>query len=210
MKCDPPGACPGTPVCETLGMGTSVIRIHLNAYAANEFNPTPATSPVKGGRFDHTSPGEAFLYAGETLETAVAEALLRDLPPQPAPRVIPFAQVQGRSVSRLRTRRNLELLSLHGRGLSQLGQDSWLTSCDACDYPITRRWATAIRRWAPGAAGFVWRSRRLQDELAYVFYSTRVGPKGFEVKATRRADQGAGLDEIRQILAAHLAVLGGP
>lgn len=173
----------------------------------NVFNPTPAASPFKGGRFDHTSTGEGFLYAGETLEVAVAEILLRGLPPQPAPRIIPARSVQGRSISELRTLADLNLVALRGKGLSQLGQDAWLTSCDEYDYTLTREWATAIRRWVPTANGFVWRSRRYQEELAYVFYERRTDPAVFDVMPPRPADSGTGLDEIESILQEHLAVL---
>ena len=208
----PPKECPGQPVLEPLKAGTVIFRVHLaklksGTLKGNTFNPTPAASASKGGRFDHTVPGEAFLYAGKTLEAAVAETLLRDLRVTPAPRRIPFKQVRGRMISRLRVERALEMVSLHGKGLSQLGQDLWLTSCDPPDYPITRAWATAIRSWAPTAAGFVWRSRRQNDELVYVFYESNVAETDFIVLDTCHADADRGLAQIRRILASHLAVL---
>src|SRR5664280_1814877 len=98
---DPPRECPGSPVLTRLRRGATLFRIHATTYGGNEFNPTPAASPHKGGRFDRTSPGEAFLYAGSTLGAVVVEALMRDLPPEMAPRRLPFSQVRGRAISRL-------------------------------------------------------------------------------------------------------------
>jgi hypothetical protein len=203
-RCDPPRRCPGSPVLTSLKQGSILFRIHLAKYKGNEFNPTPATSPHKGGRFDHTSPGEAFLYAGSTLAAAVVETLMRDLPPSPAARLLPFSQVAGRAISTLRLARDVELVLLRGRGLSQLGQDRWLVSCEAADYPTTRAWATAIRRWAPEAAGLAWLDR-LQHDFVYVFYRSRVAPGDLEVVRTRRADESAGLRSVRVHLRTHLA-----
>jgi hypothetical protein len=208
----PPTNCPGTPELETLRAGTVVVRIHRitvkeEVLDGNTFNTTPATNPQSGGRFDHTSVGEGFLYAGESLEVAVAEVLLRDLPATPAPRIVPLRNIKGRAISRLRVERDISLVSLRGKGLSQLGQDPWLTSCDAVDYPTTRAWAAAIRSWVPAAGGFAWRSRRYQEALAYVLYKTRVAQTDLAVVDTRSADVGSGLADIQKILADHLAVL---
>jgi hypothetical protein len=203
-RCEPPRKCPGIPVLMLLTRGTVLFRVHGARYKGNEFNPTPAASAHKGGRFDHTSPGEAFLYAGSTLAAAVVETLMRDLPPAPAARLLPFNQVAGRAISKLRLTRDLELVLLRGRGLSQLGQDRWLVSCEAADYPTTRAWAAAIRGWAPEAAGFAWLDR-LQHDLAYVFYRSRVAPHDLEVVWTRKADDGVGLRRVRLELRKHLA-----
>jgi hypothetical protein len=70
-------------------------------------------------------------------------------------------------------------VSLRGADLGQVGQDTWLTKCDMIDYPHTRTWGEAIRGWAPWAAGFVWRSRRDEDKLAYVFFDSVCGSDSF-------------------------------
>ena len=208
-RCEPPRTCPGIPVLTLLRGDTTLVRIHNTRYGGNEFNPTPATSPHKGGRFDHTSPGEAFLYAGSTLGAAVVETLMRDMPAARAARLLPFSQVEGRAISKLRLKRDLELVLLRGRGLSQLGQDRWLTACEAVDYATTRKWAAAIRGWAPGAAGFAWLDR-VQEDFVYVFYRSRVGPEDFDVVWTRRADEGTGLRSVRYQLRKHRADVSLP
>jgi hypothetical protein len=62
------------------------------------------------------------------------------------------------------------LVSLHGPGLSRIGQDTWLTSCDAIEYVYTRAWALGIRGWVPDAAGFAWRSRLDDSKFSYVLF----------------------------------------
>jgi len=209
-KCNPSRRCPGVPVTVTLRRGTTLQRIHKDRYRGNQFNATAATSPNKGGRFDHTSPGEAFLYAGSTLAVAVAETILHDVPAQPTPRHVPFKKIEGRIISRLRLRRAIKLVSLRIEDLDELGQDEWLTGCEAADYPFTRKWAAAIRGWVPTAGGFVWQARQLKTRLAYVFYWPRANPRDFEVISTRKADEGSGLRSVRRVLKKHQAVVDRP
>ena len=56
-------------------------RIHDAAFSVGAFNPTVAQDALEGGRFDST-PNDpyAYLYAAGGDSTAVAEALLRELP----------------------------------------------------------------------------------------------------------------------------------
>jgi hypothetical protein len=63
-------------------------------------------------------------------------------------------------VSAVFVRRDLELVETQGAAAQQLGQDDWLTTCDESGYPLTRRWAGAIRSWVPHANGLEWRSKR--------------------------------------------------
>lgn len=76
---------------------------------------------------------------------------------------------------------DLTLVKLYGSGLLQLGQTAWLTSAPAREYTLTRSWSRAIRSWIPGAAGFVWRSTRLNDRTAYVVFDDRCSVASFAV-----------------------------
>jgi hypothetical protein len=114
----------------------------------------------------------AFLYAAEDDATAVSEALLRDLPiDEHGARLLPRAALSGRRMSWLRTSADLPLVSLgSGQDLAAIGQDTWLTTAPAAGYGMTRRWASAIRAWAPWATGLKWRSHREPEGFAYVFF----------------------------------------
>ena len=130
-------------------------RIHSTSFGVTAFNPTVAQSDLRGGRFDAV-PGDhyPFLYAADRDTTAVSEALLRDLPiDERGARLLPRVRLSHVSIGWLRTTLDVELVGLRsGAELAAVGQDSWLTSSSAADYANTRRWASAIRLWAPWGA----------------------------------------------------------
>lgn len=183
--------------------------MHSGDFAPTAFNPTPAPTADRGGRFDSLDGDYGYLYAGEDHYVAVAEALLRDVPfPEGGPRQLPFRVVRNRNLSWLETTRDLSLVSLRGADLGHVGQDVWLTKCEAAEYVQTRRWAAAIRRWVPDAAGFVWRSRRDEERLAYVFFDDRTPEGSFvAVGDPLPIDEGAGLVRVRKALLRHNVVL---
>ncbi len=142
-----------------------------------------ARSDLRGGRFDST-PGDdyAFLYAADNDPTAVAEVLLRDLPIDDyGARLLPRVRLSDLRISWFSTTLELELVNLRsGVDLAAVGQDSWLTTASAADYAMTRRWSSAIRKWAPSAAGLTWRPHREPDGFAYIFFSDRSPDGCFE------------------------------
>jgi len=202
-KVPPPASCPGTPVRRLLKKGTLLWRIHESKFGAADFNPTPASDPWKGGRFDSPDGSYHYLYAAESKAAAVAE-----VPADKSARIIPRAQVRDRVLSKIELGVDLEMVELHGPHLGQFGQDAWLTKCDSSEYGLTREWALAIRCWVPGAAGFRWRSKRDEDWFVYVFFHDRQ-PSGAIIPKGRRQwiDFGRGLDSVQKILARHNVVI---
>ena len=156
--------------------GQALWHVHGLGRGAVEFNPTarPAPAPgepVLGGRFDSIDGSYAYWYAGRTEPGAFAESFARHLDYTKAgPRPLPYRVVADRAVTEVRTVRDLSLVVAHGAGAEQLGQDIWLTTSDEDDYPLTRQWATAIRRWVPVADGLVWKSRRDPAEEVLVLW----------------------------------------
>ena len=203
-------------------MGTVLVRIHDRAFAADAFNPTLAPSGpggrLRGGRFDATARDAfPFLYAADDTATAFSEALLRDLPADPrGARILSAAQLANRQVSRLSTQMPLPLVTLRsGRDLAAIGQDTWLTTASRPDYPLTRQWCSAIRRWAPWAQGLTWRSNREPDGFAYILFGDRCPPRclapappGTQPLATAQPlDAAAGLHHLEDLLDAYRIVL---
>ncbi len=179
----PPPRYAGRPARFLLPAGTTLTRVHSTAFGVTQFNPTLALDDLRGGRFDATPEDEyAFLYAAEDDATAVSEALLRDLPgDEYGARLLPQARLSYVSISWLRTTADLGLVSLRsGRDLAAVGQDAWLTASPAAEYLMTRRWASAIRGWAPWACGLTWRSYREPEGFAYVFFDDRCPAGCFE------------------------------
>lgn len=173
---EPPARYGGTPHRFLLPAGTTLTRIHSTGYGVTQFNPTIARSDLQGSRFDATPDDEyAFLYAAGDDATAVSEVLLRDLPINDyGARLLPRAGLSQLSIGWLRTTLDLPIVSLRSGGdLAAIGQDTWLTASPAAEYAMTRRWALAIRGWAPWACGLTWRSHREPEGFAYVFFADR-------------------------------------
>lgn len=172
----PPKTPPGSLHRETLAVGATLWRLHSTKYAPTTFNPTVANDPFAGGRFDSPDGSYTYLYAGEDIHVAAVEALLRDVPAGhlTTARVLPHAALVERSISCIQVRREVNLVYLSGAGAHAIGQDSWLTNCEARYFPHTRAWAVAIRGWDDGIGGFVWRSRVNNDRRAYVLFGDRL------------------------------------
>ena len=172
----PPARYDGTPRPFRLRSGTTLTRLHSRRFGVTDFNPTLARGVFAGGRFDATPEDEyAFLYAAGDDATAVSEALLRDIPiDERGARLLPASRLSGLRIGWLRTTRALQLVSLRsGVDLAAIGQDTWLTMAPAAEYAMTRRWAAAIREWAPWAQGLTWRSHREPAGFAYVLFADR-------------------------------------
>lgn len=175
----PPPTPAGAPRTTTITAHTVLYRVHQKAYDVHVFNPVPNHRYYGGGRFDSTNDDAyPFLYAGESVDVAVAETLLRDLAPDDTGmRVLPFARAANRRISAIRVQNDLELVSLlSGEDLGAVSQDPWLTTCDPRDYAQTRHWGHWIRTHAPTACGYVWHSRREPDARAYVLFGDRIPP----------------------------------
>ncbi|MDE2744699.1 MAG: RES family NAD+ phosphorylase [Chloroflexota bacterium] len=188
----------GEPRLWTLRQGSHLTRIHSAQYRVTEFNPRFATSDFQGGRFDSIpSDPYAFLYAASDDPTAFCEALLRDVSLDgDSASMLPRAQLKGKRIGWLFNSEELELVNLRSReDLAQIGQDTWLIQSPAEDYHLTRKWASAIRTWAPTACGLTWPSRQEPDGFSYLFFADRC-PEGSLIELT----EGLPLDSVERSL----------
>lgn len=168
---NPPKSCPGVPTYEELAAGQRVFRVHHVRHLANAMNATPQPVLGSGGRFDCLNGSYAYTYLGGSTGAAIAETLCRDLPLDGSPRLIPASAIHALVLTELTVTAPLRTLQLHGPGLSQVGQDTWLTKSLPRDYILTRHWAQTIRSWAPKAGGFAYRCRTDEDEMAWVLFT---------------------------------------
>jgi hypothetical protein len=168
------------PLVEPLPGGTELWRIHRLEHGAAHFNPG-----VGRGRF-HPFPGSggapvATLYAAETWEGAVCEAVFRDVPLRGPDRRKARAEFEIRAMSRVRLTRDVPLVDLRTLGLRRLGlHRQELIDTEAEEYPRTSRWARAFHQARPDAGGLVWMAR-LADLRAMVFFGDRLTEKDFAV-----------------------------
>ncbi|MFF7177619.1 RES domain-containing protein [Streptomyces sp. NPDC008121] len=212
-----PAAYTMRPHEHVLPAGTELWRVHSVKRPAERFNPVTVDAHFGGNRFDGTSLDPySYLYVAADPATALAETLLRslDFDTGTGLRLVPYAAVRGRALTRLRTRVDLRLISLiTEEDLAAVCQDSWLLEAEGDRYAKTRRWASEMRAQEPGAMGLVWQSRRLRPRLASVLFEDRCG-----AEALNAADDGgctdlgspAGVAEVNRLLAPLRAVVVPP
>ncbi|HXP18767.1 MAG TPA: RES family NAD+ phosphorylase [Streptosporangiaceae bacterium] len=193
MNVIPPDGYCGRPVQTELPAGTVLFRVHPAGFPAHAFNPRPSHRYYGGGRFDATDDDRyPYLYAGESVDVAIAETLLRDLPLDSAGvQQLPRARVRGRRVSAVTTTADLSLVSLRSAAdLGAVSQDPWLTTCGPQFYAQSRHWAHWIRRHAPTAAGYVWMSHREPTQQAFVLFGDRIPDEAITTVAAPQLPQG--------------------
>ena len=194
-----------------LPAGTQLTRIHHAGHPATQFFIPNFNSSARGGRFDSTPADRyEFLYAADDSSTAVAETLIRDLPGfGPGSRPLERNALDNKCISWIELKSELSLVNLRsGPNLGAIGQDTWLTTSPAVDYQDTRYWSSAIRAWAPTAAGMTWHSRFNPPGLSYIFFRDRCGTGCFDVgsatpkglNSTSRIDRDRGLFYITGLL----------
>lgn len=196
-----------------LTAGTVVWRVHSSGRAASALNPTAQPDELAGGRFDSLDGSYAYLYLADCPEGAIAETICRDLPLDPTDaRIVPASSVAGRTLTALTVTRTLTTAALHGPHPAAIGQDLWLTKCEARHYVTTRRWARAIRAADPDLDGFAYRPRHNEDALAWALTTSptiafhpalQVDPSTDPLPL----DKGPGRDLVDRIIADHSAVL---
>ncbi|MFD5621428.1 RES family NAD+ phosphorylase [Streptomyces yangpuensis] len=159
---------------EVVPAGTELWRVHRSTYRPTQFNPVLADLHLGGGRFEGTvlDPYRS-LYVADSALTAVAESVLRSAPWTGGRRRIPYVGVRGRTLSVVRTTRELILVSLiDEKDLAAVHQTANLLD-DERSYPMARRWTSEIRAQAPDAMGLVWQSRRNRPRNSMVLFHDR-------------------------------------
>ena len=211
LESPPLGQPAGSPVIETLTAGTLLRRVH-GGHPADFFNWTAQPTVLTGGRFDSLDGTYGYTYLGESDAAAIAETLCRDLPLGGPARLVPRSQLTGRRITTVEVARDLPVLVLHGAALTHVGASLALTKCDADEYLVTRRWASALRFWLPNVAGFVYRCRHDEDLRAWVLFDDGLPMR--RAHAALRAQTGStaldaadGLTLVKQVLRQHNAAL---
>jgi len=181
----PPPPDPFDPFVEDLPAGAELFRVFASARGrtATTFNPG-AGAP---GRFSFFGdPVVPVLYAAQSVEAAVCETLLHDVPVSTAVQQLGRHAYRDKVAAKLRTRRPLRLAAFLGTGLRRLGVEAaQLTDTSPVRYGQTVAWAQAAH--GAGLDGVVWMSKRCNSDRAYVLFGDRVTQDDLEV------DDGFGL-----------------
>ncbi|MCL7375941.1 RES family NAD+ phosphorylase [Streptomyces sp. 35G-GA-8] len=167
-----------------LPAGTELWRVHSAKRSAEQFNTVSVDAHFGGNRFDGTPYDPyPYLYVADSPTTALAETLLRSMEfdKESRMRLIPYAAVRAKSLSVVRTRCEVNLVSLVTEtDLAAVCQDSWLLEDEGERYAKTRRWASEIRTQATDAMGLIWQSRRNRPHRALVLFGDRFESCGNE------------------------------
>lgn len=176
----PPDTFDPAPRTRTWSRDRPLVRVYHLDHPARSFNPGESTEPRGRFHFFESTSGEriAILYAAEAEDAAIAETVFHDLPVggDAGRPVVPESRLAAYGVVRLRARRDLVLVELHGFGLRRLGlRAENLTDTGPEEYPKTVKWAAALHRAVPEADGLVWMSRQFNAEEALVLFGDRIG-----------------------------------
>ncbi len=161
------------------GKGKTIFRVHPDAYASAQFNPSATGNARFSPLVDPAGKVIPTIYAGTSLDCALMETVFHDVPFAAGPKMwSKTSHVAGKVYSQLTLSRDLALIDLSAIALHKLGiSRKDLIECDGSQYPATRAWALALHDQHPKAEGLTWTSRQADPERAFVLFEDRLtGP----------------------------------
>jgi RES domain-containing protein len=160
-------------------------RVYRLPFGAAAFNPmdrgNARFSPLKvadsssaaGTRIVPT------MYAGTSIEVALMEMVLRDLPFPSAGHIVTFPSPskEDRRATSLMVGSPLKLADFRALPLQRLGLTrTEVVDCNVSHYPNTRPLASWVYEKATTAQGIVWTSRQHGTGEAFIFFEDRIPP----------------------------------
>ena len=147
--------------------GTALFRVHQANHSPIFFGP--AIEPLTGvrrpptNRFDSLTGAFGVLYAGEQLEGAFAETVLRN----PRRRFVSRQYVTLRAVSNLTADRDLRLVDFHGPGLSAVGLTNAISTGP---YAPCWAWSDYVGSHRDRPDGVAYTSRHDPQQTCYAIF----------------------------------------
>lgn len=133
-----------------LDQGVVLYRIHRTRNAPLHYGRE--SEPDRRQRWDAPDASYGVCYLAEEGHIAFAETLLRDLTLD----ALPEAEIEVRSLTRLRVRAPLRLVAMHGKALRAHGADRAVVQGT---YAITWQWSGAFHGHADAPDGIYYRAR---------------------------------------------------
>jgi hypothetical protein len=157
------------------------VRCHDSRFGATELNPG-----FGHGRFhpfqDSRGNQVPTLYGSSNLDGSLSESVFHNVPIRGPEKLIRRSALRPMLVSTIAARRSLNLIQLHGHGLTRLG----ISHAELIDLEVRHRslsvaWAAALHARTEGADGLIWVSRKFNTSFALVLFGDRVDRGDLEV-----------------------------
>jgi hypothetical protein len=142
---------------ETIAAGSRLLRIHRSSVGPLFFGSTG------GNRFDDPVRTYGVCYFGTSIEGAFAETCLRAV----GARFVALTFLDERSFAAVEVTSPLQVVSLHGPGLAQLGATSVVSSGA---HALAQQWSQAIHDHPQAPDGIAYRSNHDNGELCVALF----------------------------------------
>ena len=182
-----------------LTAGELLHRIHGRQFDGNGFNPCRGGptrfAPIRDGR-GRCIPS---LYAASTVEAAIYETILHDIPLGMARKSVPSGAIAGRRHTTLILRRALHLASLRAPDLVKwrVRRETLIGSLPT-QYGRTALWAKAVHDQFGEIDGLVWTSNLCDPDTALLLFGDRVSAADLMVTGMREGSDGSFLRDVRE------------
>jgi hypothetical protein len=190
------------PLSITWDADRPLARLYSARYGPLGFNPTGTSQRF---RPIHDGDGKVVptAYAGEDVETALAEGLLRGVDAIEAARRPRLYRKDVRDIrlAAIAPTRALTLAQLNGPGLTKLGLSRRkLVEVPAPEYPYTAEWAQAIHDCPTAFDGLLWTSHQNDSAAAVILWEGRIEPSADLrlIDEPLALDSEPGLDVVRE------------
>ena len=182
-----------------LTAGELLHRVHDRRFDGSAFNPCRGGStrfaPIRDA-YDRCVPS---LYAADTVEAAIYETILHDVPLRATRKSVPHGQLQQRRHSTLMVRRALRLASLRAPDLLKWGvRRATLIAALPTRYRRTALWAKAVHDQFDEVDGLVWMSNLCDPDTALLLFGDRVADTDLMVTGMREGSDGSFLQDVRK------------
>lgn len=153
------------PSIQTLKAGAELRRFHAARDASGTLYDSIFFDKSKKGRFNDSAGTFGVLYAAATESGAFAESFLRT----PGRQVRAADFVSDKAYARLKTKRELRLIRVTGKGLAPIGATAQVTHSGLL-YDVPQAWSTALHDHEVKADGIVYTARHDDEELCYAIF----------------------------------------
>ena len=181
-----------------LGTGKVIHRIHKREYQGNHFNPCKGGKTRFAPLYDQNQNCIPTLYAADTVEAAIFETILHDVPLESDFKTIPLNIRQLYQHTELLLCRSLKVASMRAPDLMKWEvRSTFLIGCAARYYGYTVQWAESIHRQFQELDGLLWTSNLCDPDTALLLFGDRVASSELRVERIRGGTDDSFISEVR-------------